>query len=288
MATASQSAGDGLERPPACARQAEPGPVGRPLAGPRAERERRARARGRRPRRRERARCARGRGARAARPRPGRPGGPPRSGWRRARRRRGRRAACPARARPRETTGTAQPATARTTRSSLNGRRSSKLPPPRVSTIDVDSGLRGQLGERRRDRAPAPRGPWTYVSATSDPSRPESAPSTAVTKSRLAAASLPVSRPIRRGRAAAGACARRRRALGGQLALQPLDPREDAPRPTRLDRERAQPEDAAGRVELGPPEDVDARRRRRARAAARRSRPRGMRHRQARAVRADP
>ena len=75
------------------------------------------------------------------------------SASRRARRRRGRRAACPARGRPRETTGTGQAATARTSRSSLNGSRSSKLPPPRASTT---TSTLGSAQSSLRARRPSP------------------------------------------------------------------------------------------------------------------------------------
>ena len=51
-----------------------------------------------------------------------------------------------------ETIGTREPATARTTASSLNGNRSWKLPPPRVEHDDVDVRMCGQRGESRHDR----------------------------------------------------------------------------------------------------------------------------------------
>ena len=77
----------------------------------------------------------------------------PRSASLRGHRRRDRRAACPARGRRRRRPGPVDAATARTTASSLNGSRSSKLPPPRASTIDVDFRMRRERAERSDDRA---------------------------------------------------------------------------------------------------------------------------------------
>ena len=62
-------------------------------------------------------------------------------------------------------------------------------------------------------------------------------------------------------------------AFSGQRALQPLDPRQDVAEPDGLDRERAELEDAAGRVEVGPPVDVDTVTVRRGRGGGRRTRP---------------
>ena len=77
--------------------------------------------------------------------------------------------------------------------------------------------------------------------------------------SRFAAASLPVTSPIRRGK-------QRQRALalggeepfGGELRLQPLERGEMRADAEALDRERPQPELAALLVELRPAEDVHA------------------------------
>ena len=63
------------------------------------------------------------------------------------------------------TTGTGQAATARTSRSSENGSRSSKLPPPRA--ITSTSTPRAQRSPIAVAIAATARGPWTYVSATS-------------------------------------------------------------------------------------------------------------------------
>ena len=101
-----------------------------------------------------------------------------------------------------ETTGTSHSATARITRSSLNGRRSSKLPPPRVSTITSTSGSRASVCNVAAIAAGAAC-PWTYVCATRRFAAGKRA-WTAVTKSRLAAASLPVRTPIRRGSTGSG------------------------------------------------------------------------------------
>ena len=96
-----------------------------------------------------------------------------------------------------ETTGTGQSATARTSRSSENGSRSSKLPPPRASTITsapraqrspiavaIAAAARGALDVRLGDERRAPAGSACVI---------------AVSTSRFAAASLPVTSPIRRG-----------------------------------------------------------------------------------------
>ena len=53
-----------------------------------------------------------------------------------------------------ETTGVAHPATARTSRSSENGSRSSKLPPPRASTITSTCGSRSSSLQRPRRSGP--------------------------------------------------------------------------------------------------------------------------------------
>ena len=77
--------------------------------------------------------------------------------------------------------------------------------------------------------------------------------------SRRAAASLPVTSPIRRGKRGSG----RLRAgveepFGGQRLLQPLDRGQVRAEPEPLEREGAQPELALGGEELGPAEHVDA------------------------------
>ena len=81
----------------------------------------------------------------------------------------------------------------------------------------------------------------------------------AVSTSRLAAASLPVTRPIRRGRRGSGRLrAVGEQPLGGELRLQPLERGEVGAEPEALDRERPQAEVAPLLPELGPPVDVHA------------------------------
>ena len=101
-----------------------------------------------------------------------------------------------------ETTGTGHAATARTSRSSLNGSRSSKLPPPRVSTITSTSGA-AQTSRSASIIAVAAKGPCTYVSATTTRAAGNRAVIVAST-SRFAAASFPVTSPMRRGRNGSG------------------------------------------------------------------------------------
>ena len=126
--------------------------TGRPRAARGSARDARGRARGRAPSPRAeplagalRARpgARRGRGRRDARPR---------SGSARARRRRGRRAARPARGRRPRRPGPGTTATARTTRSSLNGSRSSKLPPPRARITTSTPSHAREPRQRRDDR----------------------------------------------------------------------------------------------------------------------------------------
>ena len=81
----------------------------------------------------------------------------------------------------------------------------------------------------------------------------------AVSTSRLAAASLPVTSPIRRGRRGSGRLrSAREEALGGELPLQALERGEMVAEAEALDREGPQAEVARGLEQLGPPEDVDA------------------------------
>ena len=101
-----------------------------------------------------------------------------------------------------ETIGTGQVANARTTRSSLKGRRSSKLPPPRATTTTSTSAAAASSATAETIAAGAC-GPWTYVSAMTIRAARKRAV-TAVTKSRFAAASFPVRSPILRGRTGSG------------------------------------------------------------------------------------
>ena len=95
-----------------------------------------------------------------------------------------------------DTTGTGQSATARTTRSSENGSRSSKLPPPRASTI---------TSAPRRQRSPIAVAIATVRAGPARTSRRRRCCAggkrctICVSTSRFAAASLPVTSPIRRG-----------------------------------------------------------------------------------------
>ena len=97
-----------------------------------------------------RGRSGRGRGVRAARPGPARRAGRPRWASRHEHRLRDRRAECPVRVRPRRRPGTAHAAIARTSRSSLKGRKSSKLPPPRATMITSSQALRRAAAKHRR------------------------------------------------------------------------------------------------------------------------------------------
>ena len=197
------------------------------------------------------------RDARGARARPARRAGRPRSESRRGRPLRGRRAACPARGRRRS-----RPAPAGRDRAddALVAEREEILEAAAASCEDdhVDLGLGGQPRQGRGDRGGGLRP--LNVSLGHHDVRRRKARETAVTKSRFAAASLPVRSPIRRGKRGSG------RFLAGanspsaaSVRLQPLEPRQDVSEPDRLDRERPELELTASLVELGPPEDVDAR-----------------------------
>ena len=128
-------------------------------------------------------------------------GAPPRSASRRARRRRDRRAACPARARrprrrgrctPRPRARRARPRTAAGPRSC---RRRARARSRR---------RRGGTGRRSRSRSTAgARGPCTYVSATTTFAGGKRC-TMCVSTSRFAAASLPVTSPISRGKRGSG------------------------------------------------------------------------------------
>ncbi len=187
---------------------------------------------------------------------PGRRARRPPSASRRARRRRGRRAACPARARPRRRPGRAHAATARTTASSLKGRRSSKLPPPRASTTTSTSGCAASARERGDDRSAAPL-PLNARLADDDLRRREAR---ADRRDEVAA----------RGRVRAGEDPDRARKTRGSgrlrsgakspsaasLPLQLLEREEVPAEAEALDRRRAEPELALQLVELGAAGDV--------------------------------
>ena len=173
-------------------------------------------------------------------------------------RQRGRKEACPARVRPPTRPGHGQPATARTRRSSLNGSRSSKLPPPRVSTITSTSGCAQSSSQALRRSRAAARGPWTYVSATSTFAAGKRLWIVAIT-SRFAAASLPVTSPILRGRSGSGRLRSvREESFACELRLQPFERGQMRTDSEALNGERAQPEVALLFEELGAAVDVHA------------------------------
>ena len=75
----------------------------------------------------------------------------------------------------------------------------------------------------------------------------------------MAAASFPVTSPMRRGRSGQRPLALGgEEALGRELALQPLERREVVAEPEALERERAQAEVAARLEQLRPPVGVHA------------------------------
>ena len=155
-----------------------------------------------------------------------------------------------------ETTGTAQAATARTTRSSENGSRSSKLPPPRASTITSAPRLhRSPIAVAIESGA---RGPCTYVSATTTfagGKRWTMCVSTSLLRGGVVAgdeADQP--REARQRPLALGG----EETLGGERALEPLERCEMRAETETLDRQHLQPQLAALLVELGAAEDVHA------------------------------
>ena len=135
-----------------------------------------------------------------------------------------------------ETTGTGQRANARTTASSLNGRRSSKLPPPRVDDHDVDGRVGGDAAERGRDAARPPLAPCTRVSAITMWA--------AGNRAWIAGDHVAAGGRVGAGDDADGArearqrplALRREQALGRQHALEALDRGEMVAEPDPLDR----------------------------------------------------
>ncbi len=169
-----------------------------------------------------------------------------------------------------ETTGTEHAATARTTCSALKGRRSSKLPPPRARTITSISGSAASVSQRGGDERRGPRSLHGRL-RDEDPRGREARPHRGH--------EVALGRGLGAGQQSDPAGEERQRALAllgeepfrGKRLAQPLDPRGERAESDGLERERPQAERAAGRVELRPPEHLDARRRRRARSAARRT-----------------
>ncbi len=143
------------------------------------------------------------RGRRAAPRGRGRRGGRRPSASRRAGRRRGRRAGVSCSWPTAVTIGTGHSATARTSRSSLKGRRSSKPPPPRARTTTSTSGS-SQIARSASTIAVAARAALDERLGDQRRVRAESAPGSRSSTSRFAAASLPVTSPIRRGRRGSG------------------------------------------------------------------------------------
>ena len=131
---------------------------------------------------------------------------------------------------------------------------------------------RAGRGRRSRSRSTiGARGPCTYVSATSTFAGGKRC-TMCVSTSRFAAASLPVTSPIRRGKRGSGRLrVGREEPLGRELALQPLERREMRAEAEALDRQHLQPQLAALLVQLGAAEDVHALAVARGRARARRT-----------------
>ena len=133
--------------------------------------------------------------------------------------------------------GTGLSATARTRRSSLNGSRSSKLPPPRASTI-TSTWARGQVAERRCERGSGATA--LHVCLSDEDAGCRETGGDGRDEVRFAAASFPVSRAIRGGKRAAAVAGRRREeAFGREASFQTLDPGEHGTQAEGLDRERA-------------------------------------------------
>ena len=123
---------------------------------------------------------------------------------------------------------------------------------------DVDLGRVADRPERLDDRNRARAGPGRRSPRRgSVPAGSEAV--IAVRRSRFAAASLPVTSPIRRGRRGRGRLrSAAKRPSAASFCLQPLERREVLAEPEALDREGAQSEVAAGLEELRAAEDVDA------------------------------
>ena len=156
-----------------------------------------------------------------------------------------------------DTIGTGQPANARTTRSSLKGRRSSKLPPPRATTMTSISERSGQLGQRRGDRAGRVRSLHVGL-RDQDPgggkTRAHGGDEVALRCGLVSGQEPDPAGEERERPLALGG----EQALGRERLLQPLDPGEGRAEADRLERERAEAEAAARLEELGPAEDVHA------------------------------
>ena len=156
-----------------------------------------------------------------------------------------------------ETTGTGHAATARTSRSSLNGSRSSKLPPPRASTITSTPGCAQSARSAstialRRPRALDVRLGDEHVRRGE--ARLDRRDDVALRGGVVAGDEPDPARQERQRALPLGG----EEALGRELRLQPLERDEVRADAEALDRERAQAEVAALLEELGPAEDVHA------------------------------
>ncbi len=154
-----------------------------------------------------------------------------------------------------ETIGTRQDATARTSRSSLKGRRSSKLPPPRAITITSRSCDRAEILDRRCERRRRPRA--LDVGLRHDDARGWEA-------GRDRRQDVPLRGGVVAGHEPDSArkpgqptlALGREEAFGGQLLLQSLERSEVVAEAEALDRERPEAEVATRLEELRTAVDV--------------------------------
>ncbi len=152
--------------------------------------------------------------------------------------------------------GTRDAATARTTASSLNGRRSSKLPPPRARTTTSTSGWPASCCERGDDRC---RGALPLHARLADDdlrrreARADRRDEVAASCGVGAGEDPDRARDARQPALPLG----REEPLGGELPLQLLERDEVAAEADPLDRRRAEPELRLLLVDLGASGDVD-------------------------------
>ena len=126
-------------------------------------------------------------------------------------------------------------ATARTTRSSLNGQQVLEAPAAAREDDHVDAGLALEALQRVHDAGAARAAPGR---ASPRPARARAGSGSwiAASTSRLAAASLPVTTPIRRGNRGSGACATARTVPRRRARLEPFERGEVRAEPEALDR----------------------------------------------------
>ena len=157
-----------------------------------------------------------------------------------------------------ETTGTGHAAIARTSRSSLNGRRSSKLPPPRARMTTSTPGAAATRASASTIAAAA-RGPCTYVSATSTSAggkRVGERGEHVALRGRVVARD---EADAAREAAAAAACAPRRRGpRRASFGFRRSSAARCAPRPNRSIESARRRKSPLRLEEVGPPVDVDA------------------------------